>query len=154
MKNYPRLYNQLNPCSRALQSVKTLRTRRTRTCGQHWARRQWTHWALKTTFHLERLLDLSKLKISVNLYVSPSHLQSLGAAWGGIKSKTTNAVLKGPNGSFFSFRTGPFSERVLFPFSKKIHRCWKSAASMLKSTGNPLYVAGFQRIPAGIYSIK
>ena len=33
MKNYPRLYNQLNPCSRALQSVKTLRTRRTRTCG-------------------------------------------------------------------------------------------------------------------------
>jgi len=33
LKNYPRLYNQLNPCSRALQSVKTLRTRRTRTCG-------------------------------------------------------------------------------------------------------------------------
>ena len=33
LKNYPCLYNQLNPCSRALQSVKTLRTRRTRTCG-------------------------------------------------------------------------------------------------------------------------
>jgi len=33
LKNYPRLYNQLNPCSRALQSVKTLQTRRTRTCG-------------------------------------------------------------------------------------------------------------------------
>ena len=32
LKNYPRLYNQLNPCSRALQSVKTLQTRRTRTC--------------------------------------------------------------------------------------------------------------------------
>ena len=33
LKNYQRLYNQLNPCSRALQSVKTRRTRRTRTCG-------------------------------------------------------------------------------------------------------------------------
>ena len=33
IKIYQRLYNQLNPCSRALQSVKTLRTRRTRTCG-------------------------------------------------------------------------------------------------------------------------
>ena len=73
--------------------------------------------ALKTTFHLERLLDLSKLKISVNLYVSLSHLQSLGGAIRGITSKTTNAVLKGPNGSFFLF------QKKFTDAGNQLHRC-------------------------------
>ena len=38
--------------------------------------------AVNTPLHLERLLDLSKLTTSVNLYLSPSHLQSLGAQLG------------------------------------------------------------------------
>ena len=38
--------------------------------------------AVNTPLHLERLLDLSKLTTSVNLNLSPSHLQSLGAQLG------------------------------------------------------------------------
>ena len=50
-----------------------------------------------TPLHLERLLDLSKLTTSVNLYLSPSHLQSLGAQLGrlgdGEKARSQTRVL-------------------------------------------------------------
>ena len=48
--------------------------------------------AVNAPLHLEHLLDLSKLTISVNLYLSPSHLQSLGAQLGrlggGVKARS------------------------------------------------------------------
>ena len=43
-----------------------------------------TRSATKTLYHLERVLVSSKLKISVKLYLSPSHLQSVRAQLGGL----------------------------------------------------------------------
>ena len=43
-----------------------------------------TRLATETLFHLERVLVSSKLKISVKLYLSLSHLQSVGAQLGGL----------------------------------------------------------------------
>ena len=43
-----------------------------------------TRSAAKTLFHVERVLVPSKHKISVKLYLSPSHLQSVGAQLGGL----------------------------------------------------------------------
>ena len=61
--------------------------------------------ANKTPFRLERLLVLSKLQISEQLNLSPSHLQSLGATWGalGLLSKRENTVevLIAPNCDYF-----------------------------------------------------
>ena len=45
-------------------------------------RLEFTTIAVNTPLHLEPLLDLSKLTTSVNLYLSPSHVQSLGAQLG------------------------------------------------------------------------
>ena len=43
-----------------------------------------TRSAAKTLFHVERVLIPSKHKISVKLYLSLSHLQSVGAQLGGL----------------------------------------------------------------------
>ena len=43
-----------------------------------------TRSATKTLFHVERVLVPSKHKISVKLYLSPSHLQSVGAQLRGL----------------------------------------------------------------------
>ena len=97
-----------------------------------------TRSATKTLFHLERVLVSSKLKISVKLYLSPSHLQSVGAQLGGlgdgqkIRKRTKFLMVRKAIPSIFPdfLELKPFLCRITVG-AKKIGRCWKSAAADL-----------------------
>ena len=101
------------------------------------------HWSATTTpFHLERFLLSSKLMISVNLYLSPSHLQSVGAQLGGqlgglgderkVRIRTRFWIVRKAIPSIFSdfLELKPFLCRITVG-ANKINGCWKSAADDL-----------------------